>query len=56
MKKIFFANSSIGEDKFINFDAAEDILNGHVNRETYGVQSIWSVITFQIWYKKFTSI
>ena len=44
-----------GSDKFINFDAAEDVLNGHINRETYGAQSIWSVITFQIWYKKFIS-
>ncbi len=44
-----------GTDKFINFEEVKKILSQHMSQETYGVQSIWSVITFQIWYKKFIS-
>ena len=41
-----------GTDKFINFEEVKKILSQHMSQETYGVQSIWSVITFQVWYKK----
>jgi len=44
-----------GTDKFINFEEVKKILSQHMSQETYGVQSIWSVITFQVWYKKFIS-
>ncbi|MFL2676841.1 MAG: asparagine synthase (glutamine-hydrolyzing) [Dehalococcoidia bacterium] len=42
-----------GTDEFINFDNVNLALEDHYNYRNYGVQTVWNIITFQIWYKKF---
>jgi len=37
-----------------NFDAIDDIINKHVNKEEYALNTIWSIMTFQIWSRKFS--
>ena len=39
--------------KYLNFEKVRLAINDHYNFTNYGVQTIWNVITFQIWYKKF---
>tara|TARA_B100000902_G_scaffold322270_1_gene315479 strand:- start:583 stop:1491 length:909 start_codon:yes stop_codon:yes gene_type:complete len=42
-----------GTEEYINFDNVKLALNDHLNYKHYGVQTVWNIITFQIWYKKF---
>ena len=42
-----------GSEEYINFEKVRLAMNDHFNITNYGVQTIWNVITFQIWYKKF---
>ena len=53
--EIINENYVSGTDEFINFKEVKNIFKEHLDGRGYGVQSIWSVITFQIWYKKFIS-
>ena len=39
--------------EYINFEKVRLAINDHFNITNYGVRTIWNVITFQIWYKKF---
>ena len=48
-------NFTSGTEQYINFKEVKKILDQHINGQVYGVQNIWSVITFQLWYKKFIS-
>ena len=42
-----------GSEEFINFEKVRIAVDDHYTTKNYGVQTIWNVITFQIWYKKF---
>ena len=42
-----------GTEEFLNFDKVKVALDDHINHRSYGVQTVWNIITFQIWYKKF---
>ena len=53
--EIINENYVSGTDEFINFKEVKNILREHLDGRGYGVQSLWSVITFQVWYKKFIS-
>ena len=44
-----------GTEQYINFDEVNKMLDQHIKEEVYGVQNVWSVVTFQLWYKKFIS-
>src|SRR3989344_5028715 len=40
---------------FIDFAAANKILDDHLSKRAYGLHAIWSILTFQLWWKKFSS-
>ena len=42
-----------GTEEFLNFENVRVALDDHINHKSYGVQTVWNIITFQIWYKKF---
>ena len=42
-----------GTDEYIDFDNVNLALEDHYHSRFYGVQTVWNIITFQIWYKKF---
>ena len=42
-----------GTEEYIDFDNVNIALDDHYKFKNYGVQTVWSIITFQIWYKKF---
>ena len=37
----------------IDFENVNLALEDHYNYKSYGVQTVWNIITFQIWYKNF---
>ena len=39
-----------GSEEYINFEKVRLAINDHFNITNYGVQTIWNVITFQIWW------
>lgn len=39
--------------EFFNFDEIGKVLDDHINKKKYNLNLIWSLITFQIWYKRY---
>ncbi|MDP3729379.1 MAG: asparagine synthase (glutamine-hydrolyzing) [bacterium] len=39
--------------EFFDFKAVRGILNDHIEHRTYALNTIWSLMTFQVWYKTF---
>ena len=46
-------NYVAGTEEYIDFNNVNLALEDHYHNRSYGVQTVWNVITFQIWYKKF---
>lgn len=42
-----------GTDDYFDFVAVRKILDDHLNIRGYGLPTIWSLMTFQVWYKQF---
>jgi len=41
--------------KYFNFSQIKKILDNHISKREYNLDIIWSLLTFQIWYKLFIS-
>jgi len=39
--------------EYFNFPEIRKILDNHVSGKEYGLYTLWSLLTFQVWYKKF---
>jgi len=39
--------------EFFNFDRVNKVFKSHLDSEAYGAQTIWNVVCFQLWYKRF---
>ncbi|MCP6719476.1 MAG: hypothetical protein KJI71_04610, partial [Patescibacteria group bacterium] len=39
--------------KYFNFDQIKTVLDNHIYKKEYNLDIIWSLLTFQIWYKTF---
>jgi hypothetical protein len=48
-------NYCSGSEEFIDFAAARKILEDHISKKEYNLTLIWSLISFQMWYKKYLS-
>lgn len=42
-----------GTEQYINFTETRKILDGHISGEGYALNTLWSIINFQVWYKQF---
>lgn len=42
-----------GTEEFLDFEAMRKILDDHIAVRGYGLTTIWSLMTFQVWFKKF---
>ncbi len=42
-----------GTQEYFNFKEIKQILDNHISQKEYNLDIIWSLLTFQIWYKKF---
>ena len=43
-----------GTSDIIDFEVANRILEDHLSKRAYGLNTIWSILTFQLWWKKFS--
>jgi asparagine synthase (glutamine-hydrolysing) len=39
--------------QILNFDSINKIYSDHLNKKQYGLNTLWSIITFQLWYRQF---
>jgi asparagine synthase (glutamine-hydrolysing) len=51
--EVLSPNYCSGTQEFFDFRALEQILADHISKKKYNLALIWSVITFQMWYKNF---
>ena len=42
-----------GTKEFFNFDEINKILKDHLSGEQYALNTIWSILVFQVWYKQY---
>jgi len=48
-------NYCSGSEEFVDFPAARRILEDHISKKEYNLTLIWSLMSFQMWYKKYLS-
>jgi len=51
--EVLSENYCPGTSRFFDFSAARKILDDHINKKKYNLQLIWSLIVFQLWYKRY---
>jgi asparagine synthase (glutamine-hydrolysing) len=39
--------------ELLNFDSLNQLLNDHISKRAYNLNTIWPAVTFQLWWKKF---
>ncbi len=42
-----------GSGEFVDLAEARRALDDHISKRQYGLNQVWSVMTFQVWYRKF---
>lgn len=53
MKAVLSASYNVGTKDLFDFNALQKTLDDHINKKTYALNTLWSVMTFQLWYRKF---
>ncbi|MDD2753539.1 MAG: asparagine synthase (glutamine-hydrolyzing) [Candidatus Portnoybacteria bacterium] len=48
-------NYCSGSEEFVDFPAARRILEDHISKKEYNLTLIWSLMSFQMWYKNYLS-
>ncbi len=44
-----------GTRDYFDFDSIQVMLEDHISRRKYNMHTLWSLLTFQVWYRKFIS-
>ncbi|MDP3900378.1 MAG: asparagine synthase (glutamine-hydrolyzing) [bacterium] len=55
MLEVLSPSFNEGTRELFNFNELQNILKRHINKETYALNTLWSVMTFQLWYRQFMS-
>ncbi len=53
VREVLSPNFEEGTQDLFDFDAIERVLDDHLSLRKYGVNTIWSILTFQLWYRAF---
>lgn len=53
VREVLSPSYCVGTADILNFDAIHRIFDDHVCGKKYALNTIWSVLTFQLWYKQF---
>ena len=53
MQEILSESYCKGTRDLFDFIALQKMLNDHISKKSYALNTLWSVMTFQLWYKKF---
>ncbi|PIR57618.1 MAG: asparagine synthase (glutamine-hydrolyzing) [Parcubacteria group bacterium CG10_big_fil_rev_8_21_14_0_10_38_31] len=51
--EVLSENYNIGTRQYFDFPAVRQILDDHISKKEYNSNIIWTLIFFQLWYKKF---
>jgi asparagine synthase (glutamine-hydrolysing) len=54
MRDILSPTYAPGTEAYIDFDAAQRMLDEHVSGQRYVLHELWAIASFQMWYRKFT--
>lgn len=53
MQEVLSLSYCEGTRDLFDFNALQKILDNHINKKVYALNTLWSVMTFQLWYKRF---
>ncbi len=53
MEEVLSKSYCSGTQDLFDFKSLRGILDNHISKKSYGLNTLWSVMTFQIWYNKF---
>ena len=53
MREVLSPAYNAGTSDMFDFNALQKILDNHINKKVYALNTLWSVMTFQLWYKRF---
>jgi asparagine synthase (glutamine-hydrolysing) len=56
MREVLSPSFNAETKEFFDFDALTDILENHVSSKNYALNTLWSVLTFQLWYRNLHKI
>ena len=52
-REVFSESYCNGTRDLFDFNALQKMLDSHINKKQYALNTLWSVMTFQLWYRKF---
>jgi asparagine synthase (glutamine-hydrolysing) len=52
-EEVLSASYNRGTAEMFDFNNIQERLQKHLNKESYELNTIWAMMTFQVWYKKF---
>ncbi len=53
MKEVLSSEYNKGTSDMFDFPALHQMLDDHVSKKQYNLNTLWSVLTFQMWYRQF---
>jgi asparagine synthase (glutamine-hydrolysing) len=53
VREVLSSGYNAETSEYFDFEAINDILNGHLQFKSYALNTLWSLMTFQIWYSEF---
>jgi asparagine synthase (glutamine-hydrolysing) len=53
VREVLSPSYNPGTSAYLDFDALNRILEGHLDKSAYALNTIWSALTFQLWYRAF---
>jgi len=53
MREVLSQSYCAGTSELFDFNVLRKLLDDHINKKTYALNTLWSVMTFQLWYKRF---
>jgi len=56
VKAVLNESYYVGTSKMFNWKEVEKMLDDHVSGKVYNVNSLWAILTFQIWAQKYKVI
>lgn len=54
-QEVLSASYNQGTKDMLDFPAVQKIFDDHISKKQYALNTLWSLITFQIWYRSFQS-
>ena len=53
MRETLSSSYNAGTRELFDFSALQKLLDDHISKKQYALNTLWSVMTFQLWYREF---